>query len=127
MNQLLIEKTKSTPYVNLNPVSGIFTIGGKSLPEDVMSFYKNIMDWLHEYLKAPAPETKMIFEMEYFNTASSKLIFEIIRALSDASKNGNKFEIVWKYSEDDDDTLEMGKDYESLVDIPFSYGVFMEE
>lgn len=127
MNQLIIEKTKSTPYVNLNPSTGVFQISGKSLPEDVMSFYRTITDWIGEYLKAPAPETKMIFEMEYFNTASSKLIFEIIKTLNEASKNGNKYEIVWKYTEEDEDTLEMGQDYESLVKIPFTYIIVTEK
>lgn len=126
MNKLFIENTKSTPHVNFDPVNNVFEIGGKSLPEDVMGFYRVVLDWLNEYLKSPNPTTKLVFEMEYFNTASSKLIFEIIKSLSEASKNGNKFEIVWKYAEDDDDTLEMGRDYESLVNIPFSYGVFYD-
>lgn len=127
MNHLVIEKTKTTPYVRFKADSGIFAIGGKSLPENVMEFYGQIFEWLHEYLKAPNAITKMVFEMEYFNTASSKMIFEIIKTFNEAAKNGANVEIVWRHAEDDDDTLEMGKDYESLVKIPFSFGVFMEE
>lgn len=121
MQALIIEKTKTTPGVTLDSSKGIFKIEGKSLPENAIEFYQPVMKWLQEYLLSPNPETVLTFEMQYFNTASSKLIYEIICLLKEPKKNGFDVKVNWCYSEDDDDTLESGKDYSSLVTIPFTF------
>lgn len=126
MQVINIEKTHNTPKVVLDKTKGIFKIEGKSLPEDVMSFYGPIINWLHEYLANPNPTTVLTFEMHYFNTASSKIIYEIISMLKEPFKSGKDVRVNWCYLEDDDDTLEAGKDYESLSKVPFDFSVIIE-
>ena len=54
-----------------------FLFSGKSLPEDVKEFYDPILSWLKEYKNDPNEETTFVMRMEYFNTASSKMILEM--------------------------------------------------
>jgi hypothetical protein len=54
MNILEISPTDDSPEINFNPDSGIFELKGKSLPEDVSSFYNPVIEWLEEYAKNPA-------------------------------------------------------------------------
>ena len=78
MDILKIAATDETPEVSLNPETGVFEFSGHSLPEDVTIFYNPILDWLDQYGASPKNPTKVIFKMDYFNTASSKLILDLL-------------------------------------------------
>jgi len=124
MNTLIIEGTKSTPKIVLNKEEGTFLFSGHSLPEDAMGFYAQVKAWLLEYLTNPNPSTTFTFKMEYMNTASSKVLFDIICMLKDPHTKGFDVRVNWFYQEEDEDTLEAGQDYASLVKIPFLFTVY---
>ena len=121
MESLIIEESKTTPRIEFDQSKGIFKIKGKSLPEDVMHFYRPVIDWFQTYLESPNPTTILEIELEYFNTASSKIIFEIIKLLKVPATNGIDVKVNWRHNEDDEDNLEVGQDYASLVNVPFIF------
>jgi hypothetical protein len=57
--------------------------------------------------------------MNYFNTASSKLLLDILIALETMYENGKDIVVHWFYDEDDEDMLEAGEEYADIVDVPF--------
>ena len=58
--------------------------------------------------------------LEYFNTASSKLILDILMRLEDIHLDGNTaIEIIWNYDERDTDMEEAAEEYSELVEVPF--------
>ncbi|MFW6100856.1 MAG: DUF1987 domain-containing protein, partial [Bacteroidota bacterium] len=97
----------------------IFEISGRSLPEDVSTFYEPILNWLDEYAEDPNGKTVFSFKLVYFNTASSKLLLDILMKLESLYENGNDVFIKWYYPEDDEDMQEAGEEYADIVDIPF--------
>ena len=111
--------TDETPAVKLNPATGEFEISGKSLPEDVTSFYDPMLEWLDGYAEQPNEKTNFQFKMEYFNTASSKMILDILLKLEEIHENGKEILISWYYPEDDEDMEEAGEEYADIVDVPF--------
>jgi hypothetical protein len=121
MEPIIIEETKTTPRIEFDQSKGIFQIHGKSLPENVMLFYKPVMDWFIKYLENPNPTTILDIKLEYFNTASSKIIFDIIKLLKAPAAAGKDVKVNWRHHEDDEDNLEVGQDYESLVNVPFIF------
>ncbi|MFP4448385.1 MAG: DUF1987 domain-containing protein [Bacteroidota bacterium] len=118
---LYIEGSDSTPEVKLNKQEGELEFIGKSLPENVKEFYSSILHWIKKYLEDPNEKTKVIFNFEYFNTASSKVIMDIIEKLKILQDNGSQIEINWYYIEEDDDMLEAGEDYSDITEIPFNF------
>jgi hypothetical protein len=124
MDPLIIEKTRTKPNIIFDKANGIFEIKGKSLPENAEEFYNPIIEWLKAYLENPNPSTMLVFEMEYVNSSSSKKIYEIIEMLETPAKNGIDVKVNWRYLEEDDDTLEVGNEYASLVKVPFVFSTF---
>ena len=49
MEVIKIKGTDDTPTVILDKENGIFEISGRSLPEDVTTFYEPILSWLDDY------------------------------------------------------------------------------
>ncbi|MCS7297404.1 MAG: DUF1987 domain-containing protein [Bacteroidia bacterium] len=119
MRNLVIEPTSKTPKVILNADLGIFEITGRSIPEDAIGFYRKVLDWVEEYSKTPLSETVFKFQLEYFNTSSSKCLLDIFRKLERMHKNGHRVLIRWHYDADDEDMAETGQDYQALLDVPF--------
>jgi hypothetical protein len=119
MEAIKIKGTEDTPNVVLDAAENLMEISGRSLPEDVSSFYGPILNWLADYVKSPNPKTVFNFKLVYFNTASSKLILDILMKLEDLTKKGNDVLVKWYYPEDDEDMQEAGNEYADIVEVPF--------
>ena len=120
MDNLLIESTKKTPEIVFN-TDGRFRISGRSIPEDASKFYDDLFEWIYSYCKTPAESTTVDIELEYFNSGSSKALLHILRALAEIDRNGFKLTINWYYEEGDDDIMERGEYYESILEIKFNF------
>ena len=119
MDSISIEGTPKTPTINLNAGTGIVEIKGRSIPENSIEFYRPIVEWLDDYAKEPLELTTVNIQLEYFNTSSSKCILDVFKKLEAIKKAKNEVIINWYYEEDDEDMLEAGEDYESIIRIPF--------
>lgn len=119
MESIALEGTPKTPTVNMDGGTGIVEIKGRSIPENSIEFYRPIVEWLDEYSKEPQQLTTVNIQLEYFNTSSSKCILDVFKKLEAIKKARNEVIINWYYEEDDEDMLEAGEDYESIIRIPF--------
>ena len=119
MDIINITGTDDIPSVILNASSGKFEMSGRSLPEDVSAFYKPILDWMDQYAESPNPKTVFDFKLTYFNTASSKIILDILMKLEEIGNDGKDVLIKWHYPSDDEDMEEAGEEYSEIVDVPF--------
>jgi hypothetical protein len=118
MEPIVIESTGHSPKVNFNP-NGQLLLEGKSLPEDVASFYDPLIDFITKLTT-----DKVVFDinLDYFNTATSKKLFDLLKHLDSNNKNGAVL-INWHYEEGDDDSVEMAEIYEEdcLIRTQFRY------
>lgn len=119
METIKIQGTEDTPKVIMDKDNEIMEISGRSLPEDVASFYDPILNWLDEYADSPNDKTVFNFKLVYFNTASSKLLLDILMKLEEIHEADNDVLIRWHYPEDDEDMEEAGEEYADIVDVPF--------
>jgi hypothetical protein len=119
METIKIQGTEDTPRIILDAGSEILEISGRSLPEDVSSFYEPVLNWLNEYAEKPNKKTIFNFKLTYFNTASSKLLLDILMKLEEMHEKGQDVLIRWHYPEDDEDMAEAGEEYADIVDVPF--------
>ena len=119
MRSLIIEPTNKTPKVILNADINVFEISGRSIPEDSVGFYRKIIDWVDEYSQNPNTRTNFKFQLEYFNTSTSKCLLDLFRRLERLHNAGKDVVITWSYDAEDDDMLETGTDYQAMLDCTF--------
>lgn len=118
MDDLIIKATPETPAVTFVPAKGIFEISGFSLPENVISFYKPVVDWLEEYFKSANGETLVTFKIKYFNTASSKMLTRIFLRLEEMNDSGKPVKVNWYYNEEDEEMMEAGEEFKEIINLP---------
>ncbi len=108
-----------TPAVNFDPDKGVVELKGRSIPENAIDFYRPLIDWLDKYATTAKTNTEVNIQLEYFNTSSSKCILDVFKKLETVYRVTNSVIINWYYEEDDEDMLEAGEDYQSILKIPF--------
>ena len=59
--------------------------------------------------QSPKDNTTVIFNLEYFNTSSSKCILDLLRKLETLKDTNNITEIKWYFDEGDEDMEYKGK------------------
>jgi hypothetical protein len=121
MKELIIEATKYSPRVDLNP-SGRIIIEGRSLVEDSYKFYEPVLQWIQD---STCNSLKVYIKLEYINTSSSKQIFNLLKLIHENSTILD-VNVQWYYEEGDEDTYELGKDIESEIRIPFEFLEYAE-
>jgi hypothetical protein len=120
MEILIRNASFETPAIELNPGNGRLEFKGRSLPEDSATFFRPVLNWIEEYVKAPREQTDVEIKLEYFNTATSMVLMKIFNKLQDA---GN-VKIHWFHYPEDEDMLESGKEFEELCNLNFVYHEF---
>ncbi len=113
LNDLEITGEKGTyfiPYVRFNAETGKCLLEGESYLENTWEFYNQLKAWLQSYSATNKP-IFLDFKLTYFNTSSSKGIFELLMFLKEYENNGGKVMINWYYPEYDEDLLEEAEDF----------------
>jgi len=124
MTPFVLAPSDETPNIILDKTNNQFEVSGKSLPEDVTTFYDPVLEWIDGYAATPNDLTVFKFKMIYFNTASSKLIMDILLKLEEMAEDGAKVKIEWFYQEEDEDMMEAGEEFSEIVEIDFDLKPF---
>lgn len=120
MEDLVLDRTKETPYVDFKN-SGDLLIEGICFPENVNIFFEKIENWLED-LKSNLPSKIILtLDFDYLNTASSVAILKFLRKLIDSTNGKSALRIIWKYMVDDEDMLDEGDKFQSLTKFKFDF------
>lgn len=111
MENIYIAATPSSPEVNFDFALHQLSIRGESYPENAAAFYGDLIKGLGEYL-AGCEETSITVDiaLAYFNSSSTKMLFNMFEAFNDALNNGNTVIVNWYHDEEDDMILEFGQE-----------------
>ena len=119
MQTVSIAGTKLTPSVTLNSKKGWLEIEGSSITDNASEFYKLVIESVDKYILKPAPKTVIDIKLQYITMPSSKCILEILKKFEFIHKKETSQVVVnWNYSVDE--MLNAGKDYQSIIKIPFN-------
>jgi hypothetical protein len=118
INNLVIEPTKKTPWVVLEP--GKVMILGRSILENPAEFYRPIHDWVSRYIGENNKMTTIQLGFEFINTTSIKWVYAILKELSRMPEMSVRARISWYYEVGDEDMCDLGFILRSLVDCPFT-------
>ena len=111
MDNLIIEATKYTPGVNFDAGSHLLSIEGKSTPENTFEFFEPITNWLKEYF-SQAQTATVEFNVPYFNSSSSRVMYDIFDILEKAAGGGSTLTVNWKYAAENENGIETGEEFQ---------------
>ncbi len=121
MEVIKIHEMGYIPGIHFNHQTGVLEMTGKACPEDAVDFYRPILKWIDEYAQKPSTNTVFNFKLSYYNTASSKILLNILQKLDEIKKNNFNVSINWYYFEDDEELLNAGEDFSEMIAVPFKF------
>ncbi len=117
MEKLIIEPTKTTPYICFDPSGKKFEISGQSFPEDPREFYTPLFTWIEEFLSKINTPIFLKLHPEYFNSASNRVLLKLFRILEMHVQTGKIIEISWSYCDEDSENDALI--FKRIINIPF--------
>lgn len=116
---IINEKSNRMPGVTHDAESRLITISGEAYPEDVTASFDPIIESLSGILDTPESQpTEIRFELQYFNSGSSRKILEIIRLVAAAAA---AHRIAWVADPEDDEMIDHGNRFSRAVpDLEFT-------
>lgn len=120
MKELRIAPAKNSPEIILSP-DGVIRIRGRSIHENVAEFFEPVEKWITDYVESPAELTCVDIGLEYFNSASAKVFIHLLELLKHVTLKNKKYIFNWYYEDGDEDILERGEYFSSVLDAPFNF------
>ena len=109
--KLELPLTESTPYVLIDEDAGYIRFKGECYAENTIEFFKKTTDWLTGYLATDFKPLIFDIELEYFNSSSSKLLYNMLKSMDARAQHGKDVTINWYVAEGNDIILESGEDF----------------
>ncbi len=88
------------------------------MPENAFEFYDTVLRWVKEYSNTLNVPLILEMKFQYFNSSSSRYIFEILNVL-ERSRFKENYRIIWISERNDDLMIEKGEELKSLSDLVF--------
>lgn len=120
-NKLHIDRTATSPGIDLDLDMGVLEVVGRSLPANSEQFYSRVYRWIDDYAKRPRPETTVNMKVDYLDTSSSKHFYNLFDRLNAMSERGQRVKVKWHYETGDEEMAETGKDYQRFFRMDFDF------
>ncbi len=122
MNDLIIEPKDKSPGIDLS--NGILLFHGRSIINDPKVFYDPVISWVKKYLGSPAEITVVTIKLEYIDSPSSIILFQIFKMLEKIKKTDMILMINWYYAYGDIEMLELGEIMQGRLEVEFDFYEF---
>lgn len=112
MDDMIIEKTQSSPDIHLCAEQNRFLIKGKSYMENSAKFYEPVFDWIEAYLDGlESKHVEVNLEIIYSNSSSFKVFMNLFDMLEEAAGDGkNDITVNWHYDPENAMAKEYGEE-----------------
>ncbi len=105
------------PEIDFNYETGICEISGESFPEHTPRFYTPVVEWLYQYMFVEKKSIIINFKLHYFNTSSSKALYDLLLMFKKYQDEKGKIEVNWYYDKNDIDILEEIEDFIYITEL----------
>jgi hypothetical protein len=111
MNDLLIPASRQTPEIDFRFSQHRLSMRGECYPENAAMFFAPLAKTMVEYLAASGDTpTTFVFGLKYMNSASTKMVYNVIGLLNDAASKGRKIVLECEHHPEDDVAIELAQD-----------------
>ncbi|WP_312982056.1 DUF1987 domain-containing protein [Atlantibacter sp.] len=115
---IALAATHSTPEVHFDFPGCRLMIKGEAYPENAAAFFRPLLEAVETWLQESAVPHPVAVHvaLSYFNSSSTKLLFEFFDALNRFAQAGKPCHLHWYYDAEDDISEEFGQ--ELSLDFP---------
>jgi len=110
------EMTTSTPYVLVDEERGYMKLEGRCFHENISAFFKEINEWMDEYLTTDFGLFTFDNAINYLNSSTTKLLYNMLLKMDKYATDDNKIVVNWITTEANEIMIECGEDFEEEME-----------
>jgi hypothetical protein len=107
---LYIAATADSPEVDFRFSTNSLSLKGESYPENAAAFYDEIIARTRAFLANGSGPVTIDVALAYFNSSSTKMLFNLFDTLNEAAERGTKIVLNWYHDSEDDTIQEFGQE-----------------
>jgi len=107
------KKTTSTPYILVDEANNYMKMEGRCFHENAGVLFKEINNWLDGYLLTDFETFTFDSNISYFNSSTTKLMFDILKKLDLSASAQKKVTVNWITHEANEVMAECGTDFKA--------------
>jgi len=119
MSVLEIPAKEAAPYIRFDEENGTLQLKGKSYDDDVVMLFNMLRSKLKAFSTSKPEKLDVNIYLKYFNTSSSKCLFDLLLDLKDIEENGTQLNIIWNFVEGDEEMGEEIEDFRDSLEMEF--------
>ncbi|MFC2138125.1 SiaC family regulatory phosphoprotein, partial [Bacteroidota bacterium] len=101
------------PEILLSKRLQLISIKGISTPENTTEFYEPVINWIRS--KNIYSDYRVVINLEYYNTASAKMLYIILESLKKIEDDGFEIKLEWIVEHDDEYMIEEAEEIQSRI------------
>ena len=105
------ERTTSMPYVLIDEEKNYMRLDGRCFHENIGMLFNEINQWLDAYLETGFELFTFDNEISYYNSSTTKIIYNMLMKLDKYAGNGKNIVVNWITTEDNEIMIECGEDF----------------
>lgn len=111
MSDIYLAPTRHTPTVDFAFSEHRLALKGEAYPENASLFFAPLLEALKAYLDRADP-VPLVFDLQlaYMNSASTKMIFQLVNLLNQAARTGRDVVLQFEHDPDDEMVAEFAED-----------------
>ncbi|MDA3866140.1 MAG: SiaC family regulatory phosphoprotein [Salinivirgaceae bacterium] len=117
-NDLVLEQTATTPYVEAWCDLQLICMGGTASEEDSMPVLKPFNNWLKEHIDDFVGVVTLEFNFHYLSSSYNLAMVDIVRQLNKYKSDVLDFSVRW-HCKEGDDMYYIGLDYQDIANFEF--------
>jgi len=115
---LRIEETSKSPFVFMDPKTGLIVIKGRGQMDNPVEFFRPVIEFLDSDF-AGLTSIEGHFMLIWMTSSFGKPLTDFFIKIGKLYREKVNVTCYWYYEEDDYDILEKGEDFESFIKVPF--------
>ena len=118
MENYIVNGNELSPNICFDKENNLFSISGRSIPENAIAVYAPIIEWWQQYIQNPNPETTIELNFEYINSSSMKQVARLMAMLDTIQPGKSAVTVRWHYNTDDTDSKMQAERLSKMVKFP---------
>lgn len=120
MKKIRIKQTTDSPSLIIDGEVGLIRIAGKAIAHDPGTVYKKLDKEVSEYCLDPHRFSTVNIKLINLSSGASKWLFHLLKELEKINSKETRVIVNWFYEYDNELMLEVGEDFQQIIDLPFN-------
>jgi len=115
------DDNKTLPKIVYEEIEGNITISGRSISNHANEYFGEFLVYFNDCMSKNPTDLLINIDLEYFNTQTARMMMNFLKDVKKIHEKGFKVKVLWFVDNGDEDLMEAGHDFQSIIKLDFEF------